>query len=54
MTNTLGTPHVERMNTVAPLVRQNRVEASGSRAIVETTAGKVRGYTCDGTYTFKR
>jgi para-nitrobenzyl esterase len=31
----------------------NRILASDSKAIVETTAGKVRGYTRNGTYTFK-
>src|SRR5438552_11248394 len=36
-----------------PWLQHNTVAASDSRAIVETTAGKVRGYSRNGIYTFK-
>lgn len=46
---TLKTPVPAGLRPVGP----NRILASDKKAIVETTAGKVRGYTRNGTFIFK-
>jgi para-nitrobenzyl esterase len=37
----------------SPVQQRNTVVASDSKAVVETTAGKVRGYIRNGIFTFK-
>ena len=45
--------HTSQDASTVPAARRNMVSASISQAIVETTAGKVRGYIRNGIFTFK-
>ena len=46
-------PTVSNHGMAAGVSKTNTVVASDSNAVVETTAGKIRGYTQNGIYTFK-
>jgi para-nitrobenzyl esterase len=49
----METIHTSQDASPMPAARRNTVIASSSQAIVETTAGKVRGYIRNGIFTFK-
>jgi para-nitrobenzyl esterase len=49
----METIHTTQDTSPLPVTRRNRVIASSTQAIVETTAGKVRGYIRNGIFTFK-
>ena len=49
----VAAPPVLQAQSVATRAGSRRVVASDAQTVVETTAGKIRGYSNDGIYTFK-